>query len=175
MLKTTESYMQGYRVGKMDGKVEQQQAYDRAMAHNAMLREALTKMCGRFSHDEKYRLDALNATEADADAWEKKLRQEVMLAVHPLQPEYEKLKALLADEIASNKSNVECCIAQADDLRDLQKQLATVTNERDALREYCNRKIANPFGSYDDFTRGEVACAESILDLLDNHPAISPI
>ena len=92
-----------------------QQAYDRAMAHNAMLREAL-------AHARPYTLSpglnlatlssmfvdkALNATEADVTAWGKKLQEQVMLAVHPLQPEYEKL----------------------------QQQLATVTPERDALRE----------------------------------------
>lgn len=100
-----------------------QQAYDRAMAHNAMLREAIrevwlnTAPCVQGMY-KKRELEALirrinkiltpihGATEADADAWEKKLRQEVMQAVHPLQPEYEKL----------------------------QQQLATVTNERDALR-----------------------------------------
>lgn len=107
-----------------------QQAYDRAMAHNAMLREALGKyeevypyVCDlkdnafMAEHHEgltqvinlwlRYGRVALNATEADAEAWEKKLRQDVMLAVHPLQPEYEKL----------------------------QQQLATVTAERDALRK----------------------------------------
>ena len=47
------------------------------------------------------------------------------------------------------------------------QQLATITAERDALREYCQKKIDSPFGSYDDFTRGEVACAERILDLLE--------
>lgn len=86
-----------------------QQAYDRAMAHNAMLREALilqTEVISSYDVMEKS-VKALNATEADATAWEKKLRQDVMLAVHPLQPEYEKL----------------------------QQQLATVTVERDALRD----------------------------------------
>jgi hypothetical protein len=107
-----------------------QQAYSRAMAHNAMLREALTEAYREINEisartgsprnqlgmpmvDEDYFLavvdksrNALNATEADSTAWEKKLREQVMLAVHPLQPEYEKL----------------------------QQQLATVT-ERDALQD----------------------------------------
>lgn len=87
-----------------------QQAYDRTMAHNAMLRDRLgvlihlTDRENRYWHEAK---EAMAATEADVTAWEKKLREQVMLAVHPLQPEYEKL----------------------------QQQLATVTAERDALRK----------------------------------------
>lgn len=85
-----------------------QQAYDRAMAHNAILREVLDRCCLCVDiGDTCMCCEALNATEADVEAWEKKLRQDVMLAVHPLQPEYEKLK----------------------------QQLATVTAERDALRK----------------------------------------
>lgn len=97
--------------------------YNQAMAHNAMLREAAKTATDAFAvhysnwnpllMDEYGEIiapvqETLNATGPDVEAWERKLREKVMLAVHPLQPEYEKL----------------------------QQQLATVTAERDALRDF---------------------------------------
>jgi hypothetical protein len=111
-----------------------QQAYDRAMAHNAMLREALGKyeevypyVCDlkdnafMAEHHEgltqvinlwlRYGRVALNATEADVVAWEK----EQKVKRHSSVIKY-------AEELLSTKWALE-------------QQLATVTNERDALRE----------------------------------------
>lgn len=97
---------------------ESKKLENKTMAHNAMLREALGKyeevypyVCDlkdnaptREHHEGltqiinlwlRYGRVALNATDADAERWEKKRREQVMLAVHPLQPEYEKLKKQL--------------------------------------------------------------------------------
>lgn len=104
-----------------------------AMAHNAMLREALTNMRGRFSHDEKYRLDALNATEAEATAWLKAYVCEV------------------GDTLAAQ-------------IVKLEEQLATVTNERDALRASL-RELEGP-------ARLVHASRVPQLDLNANHGAI---
>lgn len=83
-----------------------QQAYDRAMAHNAMLREALhdlyTEHPSTTWSEDVYVLKALNATEADAAAWQ---------------------------EAFSKKAVEEYLGAGA--YADVCKQLATVTTERD--------------------------------------------
>ena len=123
------------------------------MAHNAFLREALGKLyglttCGALSNalanyvPKEHRLpqlqlatEALNATGPDVEAWKETI-------------EMESFKRGAASAITAHY-----------------EQLATVTAERDALLECCKKKVETPFHSYDDFTRGEVACAESILDL----------
>lgn len=118
-------YQQGYRAGEMDGKAELQQAYDRAMAHNAMLREALGSFetdCITRPYDGGWNIDvfnvelwmnerskALNATEADAEAWEEAQKAKRHSSV-----------IKYAEELLSAKWALE-------------QQLATVTNERDAL------------------------------------------
>lgn len=84
-----------------------QQAYDRAMAHNALLREGLWKYanCGPFDFQPSDADEILNATEADVEAWEERRDKKVRDAY------------------------------RAGPYTDVCKQLATVTNERDALRE----------------------------------------
>ncbi len=94
-----------------------QQAYDRAMAHNVMLREALDHAKGGLMSiysDDDYRIAfepvinaALNATEADVTAW-------------------------LQQRDAKWLSNQETAVQL---WSNAEQQLATVTNERDALRE----------------------------------------
>lgn len=95
-----------------------QQAYDRAMAHNAMLRDMLRMLQGDgkgcpvcdYMYEEKHEescelMATLNATEADVEAWEERRDKKVRDAY------------------------------RAGPYTDACKQLATVTNERDALRE----------------------------------------
>jgi len=73
--------------------------YNQAMAHNAMLRETILELHSSLDFCDiqiEWKITkALNATGDDAEAWERKLREQVMLAVQPLQPEYEKLKKQL--------------------------------------------------------------------------------
>lgn len=124
---------------------DHQQAYDRAMAHNAMLREALilqTEVISSYDVMEKS-VKALNATEADATAWEKKLRQDVMLAVHPLQPEYEKL----------------------------QQQLATVTAERDAELVAENERIGGLAEEWAGKYHALQAENERLKEMINANPA----
>lgn len=85
-----------------------QQAIDHVMAHNAILREALWKYanCGPFDFQPSDAEEILNATEADVEAW---------------------LKAFA-------KKSVEDLLGVWP-YADVCKQLATVTNERDALQE----------------------------------------
>lgn len=102
---------------------ELQQAYDRAMAHNAMLREALKvttavlekRSDGYDAVDVALGEQALNATKADAKTWlvDKELEQYEL--------GYEAGKAIT------------------------EQQLATVTNERDALRNAV--ALVNPVAS----------------------------
>lgn len=100
-----------------------QQAYDRAMAHNALLREALHDLYSEHPSttwsEDQYVLKALNATEADAEAW-------------------------LAEKTndAYSRGAQHAYNAHAELRKEYEQQLATVTNERDALREYADHKFS---------------------------------
>lgn len=120
--------------------------YNQAMAHNAMLREALDFYSQQNHLSDRadsllmveeglIAKEAIAATGPDVEAWKETI-------------EMESFKRGAASAITAHY-----------------EQLATVTAERDALLECCKKKVETPFHSYDDFTRGEVACAESILDL----------
>lgn len=126
--------------------------YNQAMAHNAMLREALDFYSQQNHLSDRadsllmveeglIAKEAIAATGPDVEAW--------------LQTHDDK-QFNVYTQVASET----CAVAI-----NLKQRLATVTAERDALLECCKKKVETPFHSYDDFTRGEVACAESILDL----------
>lgn len=93
-----------------------QQAYDRAMAHNALLREALhdlyTEHPSTTWSEDVYVLKALNATDADATAW--KCEIEKVIIQKFTQSIFEAHKEAWEEKV---------------------QQLATVTQERNALRE----------------------------------------
>lgn len=125
MLKTTEAYMQGYRAGEMDGKSDLQTQLDEANARLAMLSEALggfENECVTRPYDGGWNVDvfaielwmgkrseALNATKEHVEAWKEALG----------------IESYKRGAAAATAAHYE--------------QLATVTRERDALREALNR------------------------------------
>jgi len=134
--------------------------YNQAMAHVAMLREGIrevwlnTAPCVQGTY-KKRELETLvkrineiltpihGVTGPDVEAWERNLREQVMLAVHPLQPEYEKL----------------------------QQQLATVTAERDAELVAENERIGGLAEEWAGKYHALQAENERLKEMINANPA----
>lgn len=120
-----------------------QQAYDRAMAHNAMLREALhglyTEHPSTTWSEDVYVLKALNATNADATAWKCEIEKVII----------QKFTQSIFD-------------AHKEAWEEKVQQLATVTAERDALRRAAKRLInANNIKRLEGKTRRYKKCCRN--------------
>lgn len=112
-----------------------QQAYDRAMAHNAMLREVLGELAKAYWRNTVAKAhEALNTTEADATAW---------------------LKQRDAKWLSNQETAVQLW-------SNAEQQLTTVTQERDALRRAAKRLInANNIKRLEGKTRRYKKCCRN--------------